>query len=213
MTDKLSEFWRKTYGWRLPLTGLICFIFALATVLFRSQPPENHAINNPPESPFYKTIGGIGVIEPKSENISIGTEIPGIVRKINVTQNEDVKKGHLLFSLDQRDVDGQIAELEASLVSAKVQHEDAQKYFELVQDIKDYRAVSKEDFDRRKYSAQLNYARVLEIQAQIERAYTTKDRMNIRAPIDGRVLNIRELWIRNHVRERLLKKAVLVGLS
>jgi len=183
-------FWRKTAGWKLPIIGLIALVFALTSVFGRKTSPSAKPAITPPVTPYAQTIAGIGVIEPCSELIAIGTELSGIVRDIHVTVGQVVEKDAPLFSLDQRDIDAQIATLEATLKSAKVQAEDAQAQFNLVKDIQDKRAIAKDDYDRRKYAAKLSQSRLLEIKAQLMQAKTTKKRLKIASPIKGTILDI-----------------------
>jgi HlyD family secretion protein len=184
------KFWRKIQGWKLPLLGLFGLSFALISVLGRAETPPKEPVTIPPAAPYENSIAGIGIVEPRSELIAIGTELPGIVRAVHVKVGEKVKKGAALFSLDQRDIDAQIATLEASLSSAKIQAEDAALQFKLVNDVIDKRSVSKDDYNRRKYAAQLSKTRIAEIEAQLNQAQTTKDRLTVIAPIDGTILDI-----------------------
>jgi RND family efflux transporter MFP subunit len=174
----------------LPLLAAIGFGFALVSVLGRSPAPAQEPYVTPPSSPFVNTVAGIGVVEPKSEVVSIGSDLAGIVRAVPVKVGDIVKKGDKLFSLDTRDIDAQIAILEASLAAAKVQAAEAVAQYAIVQNIADSRAVSQNDVNTRKYAAQLGAARVTETAAQLQQARTTKERLTIKAPMDGEILSI-----------------------
>jgi RND family efflux transporter MFP subunit len=186
----MLKLWKKTQGLKLPLLGLIGLTFALVSVLGRAEAPAKEPLITPPVSTYDKSIAGIGIVEPKSEMISIGSELPGIVRDIHVKVGDQIVKGAPLFSLDQRDIDAQILVLEASLESAKVQAEDAAVQFQLVEDIKDNRAVAKDDYNRRKFASLLSKSRFAEIEAQLAQAKITKERLTVAAPIDGTILDI-----------------------
>lgn len=177
-------------GWKLPLFSLFAFLFALLTVMARESVPPKEPVTTPPVGQFSSNLSGIGIVEPASEIISIGTEIGGVVRKVHIKVGDTVKKGALLFSLDQRDIDAQIKTLESTLEVAKVQAKDAKAQFAIVKDITDTRAVAKDDYNRRKYNAELAVARISETQARLEQARITKDRLNTKAPIDGQILSV-----------------------
>ena len=181
---------KKTRGWKLPLFALIAFSFALSYVLTRPQAVAKAPVVAPSASPYASAVGGIGVVEPKSETISIGVDIPGVVRTIHVKVGDKVKKGQPLFTLDTREVDAQIASLEASIASAKVQAQDAAAQYGIVASMKDRRAVAKDDVNRRLYAKQLAAAKVREAEAQLQQAKTTKARSTINAPITGQVLEV-----------------------
>jgi multidrug efflux pump subunit AcrA (membrane-fusion protein) len=98
--------------------------------------------------------------------------------------------GYPLFILDQREMNAQIKILKATLEGAKAQAKDANAQFSLVKSVLDNRAVSRDDYNRRKYNVDLMAAKVDEVQAQLDQAETTKERLIIRAPIDGQILNL-----------------------
>ena len=190
MTQFLKHSWDKTRGWKLPILGLIGFGFTLVYVLGQKAPPANVPVITPPKSPHANAIAGIGVIEPKSELIAIGTELSGVVRHVFVEVGQVVHPHDPLFSMDQREVEAQIETLKVSLAVAKVQAEDAADQFALVQGIKDNRAVSKEDYNRRSYAVQSSRARVKELLARLKQVLTTQKRLTVNAPIHGTVLEV-----------------------
>ena len=179
----------KTRGWKLPLLALVALGFA---IFFVSSKPKAAPkdITPPPQAENAQSISGIGVVEPKSELISIGVELPGVVRKVFVKVGDEVKAGQPLFALDQRDIEAQLTTLEAQLASAKVQAQDAAAQFALVNGVKDIRAIARDDFNRRKFSSQLAASRIAEIKAQLGQARTTKERLTVKAPVAGQVLEV-----------------------
>lgn len=174
--------------WRLPIIGFLGLVYALIIVLSKHSAPHTEPIVLPPISPFENSIAGIGVIEPKSEVVGVATELSGVVREVLVKVGDVVKVGQALFALDQRDIDGQIKILKAALESAKARAKDANAQFSLVKNVKDNRSVSQDDYNRRKYNADLMSAKVSEVRAQINQAEITKERLIVRAPIAGQIL-------------------------
>lgn len=181
---------RKMWGLKLPMVAVVAITFALVSVLSRKEAPAKVPLENPPQAEYAASVAGIGVIEPKSELMAIGVELPGVVRTVHVKVGDSVKAGDPLFSLDQREVDAQIKTLQAALESAKVQVQDADAQFAIVSGVDDKRAVAKDDFNRRKFAKALAQTRLEEITAQLDQAKTTKDRMTVKAPIDGRILEV-----------------------
>ncbi len=174
----------------IPLIGLIGLLFALYSVFSVKPAEKRDPIVTPPINEFENTVSGIGVVEPQSELISLGTELSGIVREVRVEVGDIVKKGDILFQLDQRDIDAEIKRLEESLKAAQIQALDSQKQFNLVDAVKDKRAISMDEFDRKKYASELADVRVKEIEAELNKAKTTKERLNVTAPIDGQILEV-----------------------
>jgi RND family efflux transporter MFP subunit len=186
----MSRFLSKTRGFKLPILAMIGLAGTLFTVFGQQPVPAREPAMMPPVSPYSDSVAGVGVVEPKSENISIGTELPGVVRQVHVKVGNRVKADAPLFSLDQRDIDAQIKTLKAALESAKVQREDAKAQYAIIAEVQDRRAVARDDVNRRKYAALLAGARVREMEAQLEQALTTKDRLTVCAPIDGEILYV-----------------------
>ncbi len=54
-------------------------------------------------------IGGVGIVEPAGEAVSIGTQVPGLVTEVNVRPGDRVKQGDPLFALDRRSAEASLA--------------------------------------------------------------------------------------------------------
>jgi HlyD family secretion protein len=186
----IIKWFKQKNNWKLPIIGALGLLLALYTVLSRNSVSNKEPIVSPPVSPYVNNVAGIGVVEPKSEVINVATELSGVVREVLVKVGDTVKMGHPLFILDQREVNAQIKILKAALEGAKVQAKDADAQFSLVKSVLDNRSVSRDDYNRRKYNVELMSAKVDEAQAQLDQAETTKERLIVRAPIDGQILNL-----------------------
>lgn len=178
------------YKWSFPALAVIALLFTFLSVFSEKEVPSREPFVPPPQSEYDRTVSGIGVIEPKSELISIGVELPGVVREVFVKVGDKVKKGDILFQLDQRDIDAQIVKLEQSLEAAKVQAKDADTQFELLNKVNDKRAISIDEFNRKKYAKELAEVKVKEIDAELNQAKTTKARLTVQSPIDGQILEV-----------------------
>lgn len=77
----------------------------------------------PARAPFGDTIAGSGVIEPWTENISIGTHLAGVVQEVFVKVGQSVEQGELLLRLDDRQLQADVAVREAMLAAAQAQLE------------------------------------------------------------------------------------------
>lgn len=89
----------------LPLTALALLGFAVFYVRGAQKPePPMPAPEQAPRSPYHATVAGTGVVEPQTENISVGTQMPGVVVEVFVKVNQQVKAGDPLFRLDDREL-------------------------------------------------------------------------------------------------------------
>src|SRR5262245_36684017 len=173
--------------WGLPAFAALMLVFSLLFVATRPKLAEKKPTLPPSVAPFENRVGGIGIVEPRSENIEIGTHIAGIVSKVHVKVGQQVQEGDPLFTIDDRDAKAQLALAEARFASSKVERDDARHQLSLFEKVSDRRAISVDEFDRRRYGSQLASAKVKEAEAQVNVYKTEIDRLTVKAPISGTV--------------------------
>src|SRR5947209_9833485 len=109
----------------LPVLALGMLGFAVYHVVKAQQAPPNPPPPvEPARSPFGKTVAGAGIVEAETENIAIGSPLPGVVLEVYVPVEkvgQRVKKGEPLFRVDDRPLLAQRKYQEASLAAAKAQ--------------------------------------------------------------------------------------------
>lgn len=174
----------------LPALAVLGMGFAIFTVFFKPVEAARIPATPPPRSPAEGALAAVGVVEPRSEIIQLGVELPGIVRSLNVKVGQDVTEGEVLLALDQRDIDAEIARRQAVVDSARIQAADALALYKRISNVDDTAAVSAEETEQRQYALKLADARVKEAQATLEAARTTKSRLTLTAPIPGRILEL-----------------------
>ena len=166
--------------------------------------PVAAPVSPPPSKPFAHVVSGAGLVEAASENIAIGTPLPGVVERVFVRVGQSVKAGEPLFSLDQRQVDAEIAARLAAVEVARTRidelkalEREAQDQLAKVRDLPDARAVSREEIVRRESAAQAAAARVkaaqaalAQSQAELAASRTEKRRLTVHAPIGGEILQV-----------------------
>lgn len=187
---------RNYFLWIILITILcVCLIFysMWQTAKPPSPPPE---VNLPYTSvPFKSYISGAGIVEASSDNISIGAPVSRIVEKVFVHVGQEIKKGEVLFTLENQDlqadlaartVDFEIAKAklqkmeelprqedvvaaEASLKSVQVELDQAQNQYQMVQALQDSRALSQQEINRRRFSYEQLQARMQEAQANFNK--------------------------------------------
>lgn len=156
--------------------ALFCLLLIFVSLWQEIDTPVTKDPITPPNIGPYKTqIAGIGIVEPNTGNIFIGTPLNRIVRKVFVKVGEKVQTGQPLFSLENSDLkanlelqkaafESALAKLkklksmprkedldisEAGLKSAKITLELAKNQNDMVLMLPDQRAVSQEEKDRR----------------------------------------------------------------
>src|SRR5262245_5624091 len=88
----------------LPLVALAMLSFGVFHMLTAQQTLPKPAPPAPPaRSPFAETIAGTGIVEAKTENIAIGSALPGVVLEVFVPVDDvgkEVQAGEPLFRVD-----------------------------------------------------------------------------------------------------------------
>jgi multidrug efflux pump subunit AcrA (membrane-fusion protein) len=189
----------------LPLLAIAGVFFAGYNVVSSNQPmPVAQAVAEPSSSPYKDYIAGAGLIEAQSQNIAIGTPLPRIVTRVAVKVGDSVKVGTPLFYLDERDTRADLAMKQADLAKAvatvnevKAALTDSASLEDLAESITDKRAISKEELLKRHNAVSIAQARldsakaaVQQAQASIANINTTLERLVVRSPIEGEVLQV-----------------------
>lgn len=190
----------------LPILAVCGVMFAIFIVIRGNRPiPAAQPIANPAAPPFKSSVAGAGIVEANTENISIGTLVSGVVSEVYVSVGSKIRTGDVLFKLDDRDL---LAQLSVRQMALRVADANVKVAKALLADLKNqlHRAkilsnkevISVDEFDRRSYAAQtalasLNQARAeaVSVKAQIGEIRTNLDRIIVRSPIDGEVLQIK----------------------
>ncbi len=187
----------------LPAIAAALLIFATLSSL-RPAAGRTDPVIAPPEAPYANNIAGVGVVEPESETISIATELAGVARDILVRPGEEVGAGDVLFKIDDRALTAARAEAEAAEAAARanaavaaIALEDERQRYSLYKSIADKRAVSEDELERRRFAVAKAQAALALAQAETGSAAakaasirTDLDRLNVKAPIDGKIFSV-----------------------
>ncbi len=161
----------------------------IRTVIVGSVPqPIAAPLISPAQSPFPKFVAGSGIIEASSENIAIASPLAGVIKEVLVKAGDKVDKDQALFILDDREILAEIAVREAQVNKAKAQLDDTETQLAIYKSVNDTRAIMRGELLKRESSVSVARAGLTEAQALLLESRTTLQRMTIRAPIAGEVL-------------------------
>jgi multidrug resistance efflux pump len=230
----------------LPLVGLCMGALGVYHVQQKSQsdpmiaPPEY-----PARAPYAHALAGSGIVEAQTENIAIGSALPGVVMEVFVPVEkvgQRVKAGDPLFRVDDRALKAQLRVQEANLAAAEAQLAKleamprpeelppsdakvrvAKARVRLQEDLANRGkllvnkgAMSDEEVIQRRLALEVSNqqltqanadddllkagawkpdkdiaaAQVLQMRAQVEQTKTELERLIVRAPVDGDVLQV-----------------------
>jgi multidrug efflux pump subunit AcrA (membrane-fusion protein) len=225
----------------VPLIAAIALLFAVTAVIAMRPVQHQEAPPSPPPAKQLDTaVGAVGLVEANTENIAISTAVSGLVTAVYARAGDQVRAGHPLFALDDRELRAELqvrqSELgfarsqleklqrlprpedippaEARVQEAQANFRDSQIQLELIERVKDRRAIREEDLQRRRQAVRAAEAKLEEAKAQlsllragawqrdleiaqaqvvlaesrIKRVMTDIERLTMRAPVDGVVL-------------------------
>jgi multidrug efflux pump subunit AcrA (membrane-fusion protein) len=108
----------------LPLGSIVLLGLAVNSVIAnRSDLTLKSPPALPSRSPFSERVSGMGLIEPQSESIEIGSPVAGLVDRVVVVVGQRVAAHEPLFHLDDRDLQAELAVRKAELATTQAQLE------------------------------------------------------------------------------------------
>jgi multidrug resistance efflux pump len=227
----------------LPAVAVLGLSFAVFTIASNSRPAlVAEPLAQPARAPFTRFIAGAGIVEPGSRCIAVGAPLSRCVSEVLVQVGEELECGAPLFVLDGRDLRAELAvrrtalaaaaarlartqalpraedlpPAEARVTEAQARLADADLRQQLAEGVKDPRAVSREDLERRRHDSEAARARLdearaelallragawqadLEVaraeqasaEAQVQAMEVELERLTVRAPVAGMVLQL-----------------------
>ncbi|HSG90425.1 MAG TPA: efflux RND transporter periplasmic adaptor subunit, partial [Pseudomonadales bacterium] len=120
------------------------------------------------------------------ETVELRPRVSGYVERVAYEEGQEVRKGDLLFLIDQRPYRAELARAEAGLAQARSEAELARSQDERAQTLANAHAVSQEEVDARRAAAAQANAAVRAAEAAVTQARLNLQFTEVRAPIDGR---------------------------
>jgi RND family efflux transporter MFP subunit len=123
------------------------------------------------------------------DQVEIRPRVSGYIRRVTFPEGKEVRKGEILFDIDPRPYQADLARAEAQLEQARTASELAAREVARAQRMVTVKAISQEEFDSRT-SAQANgLASVRAAEAAVQTARLNLGWTQVRSPIAGRVSN------------------------
>jgi RND family efflux transporter MFP subunit len=122
-----------------------------------------------------------------AEFVELRPRVAGTIDKVHFTDGASVAAGALLFTIDPRPFEAEVARAESQVVAAKSRADLAQTEYARAQKLLESRAVSRQEFDQLAAGARTSDADIKAAEAALRVARLNLAYTAVRAPIGGRL--------------------------
>ena len=133
-------------------------------------------------------VTATGSVQPVDE-IEVGTQVSGLVSKIYVDYNSQVKKGELIAELDKTNLQENVINAQANYNAALNEVSYYQQNYDRKKKMYDNQIISKADYEQAYYQLHNAKAAATQRLTMLNQAKTNLGYANIYAPIDGVILS------------------------
>ena len=123
------------------------------------------------------------------DQVEIRPRVSGYIKRVTFTEGREVKKGEVLFEIDPRPYQAELARAEAELERAKSAAALAASDVQRAQTLVKAQAISREEYDSRTSAEAQGGAGVKAAEAAVQTARLNLEWTRVRSPINGRVSN------------------------
>jgi multidrug efflux system membrane fusion protein len=181
---------------RLAVTGVLSLAglsLAALTVGGKKEPPaapqpQAVTVAEVPERQITEWDEFTGRLE-AVDQVEIRPRVTGYIKRVTFAEGKEVKKGEVLFEIDPRPYEADLARAEAELESARSAASLAKSEVQRAGKLVDMQAISREEFDSRTSAEVQGGAQVRALEAAVQTARLNLDWTRVRSPIAGRVSN------------------------
>jgi membrane fusion protein (multidrug efflux system) len=172
-------------GWRLAIATL-SFTAPCGIANAQSAPPPAVSVTPVVSRQVTETGDFIGRVI-AIDKVDVVARVPGFIEERNFTEGQTVKKGDLLFRIEQDTYKAAVDQQSANLAKAKATETNANLQLQRGQELVKNQNIPQSTVDQRAADEQAAAADVLQAQALLEQAKINLGYTEIHSPIDGRI--------------------------
>src|SRR5918995_391263 len=153
-----------------------------------APPPQAVTVAEVPEREVTEWDEFTGRLEAVNQ-VEIRPRVSGYIKRVTFDEGKEVKKGEILFEIDPRPYQAELARAEAELERARSAASLAESEVKRAVKLVEVQAISREEFDSRTSAKAQGGAAVRAAEAAVETARLNLEWTRVRSPIAGRVSN------------------------
>ncbi|KAF0814419.1 Macrolide export protein MacA [Andreprevotia sp. IGB-42] len=173
----------------LGLTGTALIAAAAAWAFWpKTDPVAKYRTQPVSRGELIQTVSATGTLNPVLV-VSVGTQVSGTVRKLNVDFNDAVTEGQILLELDTDQLRASLRQSQATLSSARAKLQYATAQATRMRSLFGQNYVSRQELDQAESDLAAAKAGVVQGEAQVERDTVNVSNAIIRSPVSGIVID------------------------
>ena len=176
----------RSSGWSAVLGALIIAASADIAAAQNAPPPPAVSVTPVVTRQITETSDYVGRVA-AIDKVDLVAHVPGFLEQRNFTEGQLVKKGDLLFRIEQATYKAAVEQARATLAKAKATEVNAKLQLERGKELVRNNNIPQATVDQREADEQAAQASVMEAQAQLDQAEINLGYTEIRSPIDGRI--------------------------
>ncbi|WP_290535913.1 efflux RND transporter periplasmic adaptor subunit [Alistipes sp.] len=159
-------------------------------LLLRNTREEGIALETAPTSriTIRNSVMATGTVEPVTE-VEVGTQVSGIIDRLYVDYNDQVKAGQLIAEMDKVTLQAELEQSEAELASCRNEYEYQTKNYARTRTLHEKELVSDAEYDEAFYLYEKARNAYEQAQAAIVKVKRNLGYATITSPIDGVVIS------------------------
>lgn len=133
-------------------------------------------------------VTATGTIEPVTE-VQVGTQVSGIIDKLFVDYNSEVRKGQIIAEMDKVTLESEVKSAQAAYDGNKAEYKFQEKNYNRSRGLYEKKLISDSEYEQAEYNYEMAKSAFHSSEAELARAQRNLSYATIASPIDGIVID------------------------
>lgn len=171
----------------LILAGLVVLVLVVAGALRGREAEASYRTVQVTRGSVEEAVSSTGTLQ-ATETVEVGTQVSGLIAEILVDFNDRVTTGQLMARIDPTLLRNEVRSAEASVARASAELEQAERDLARNEALHEQQVITDSELDAARYQKAVASASFASASVNLERARRNLEYTEIRAPIDGLVV-------------------------